>query len=160
MPRLTALLHTHNDALRLGRCLETVYPCDDILIFDHHSDDDSLRIAGAYGAKIIRSNTRLAVLGYEKLVSGWLLCLRPCESLTESLAASLYEWKTRSASSVSETSAYSLHLREETTNGWIDHENPQTRLVPANWRDWHEDLPVHDPSAQIMAGPLFRFAFP
>jgi glycosyltransferase involved in cell wall biosynthesis len=37
MPQLTALIHTHNDELRLGRALESLRPCDELLIFDHGS---------------------------------------------------------------------------------------------------------------------------
>ena len=37
MPPFTALLHTHNDALRLGRALETLFAGSEILIVDHHS---------------------------------------------------------------------------------------------------------------------------
>ena len=37
MPPITALLHTMNDALRLGRTLEMILPCAEILIVDHRS---------------------------------------------------------------------------------------------------------------------------
>jgi glycosyltransferase involved in cell wall biosynthesis len=53
MPPLTALLHTTNDALRLGRALETLLPCAELLIVDHHSTDATLRVARAYGARIL-----------------------------------------------------------------------------------------------------------
>ena len=45
MPSITALLHTENDALRLGRALETLYTCDDILIVDYGSRDATVRVA-------------------------------------------------------------------------------------------------------------------
>ena len=54
MPPITALLHTSNDGLRLGRALETLLPCAEILIVDHHSTDDTLRIVREYGAHILR----------------------------------------------------------------------------------------------------------
>ena len=53
MTSITALLHTHNDALRLGRALETVYACDDILIVDHGSEDSTVRVARDYGARVM-----------------------------------------------------------------------------------------------------------
>src|ERR1700753_3367141 len=92
MTKLTALIHARNDALRLGRCLETMYPCDDIIVVDHGSTDGTVKVALAYGARII---------GYEpskdpardRGTGGWILCLDPREALTEGLAASLFEWK-------------------------------------------------------------------
>ena len=32
MPKFTALLRTHNDALRLGRALQSLRPCDEVLV--------------------------------------------------------------------------------------------------------------------------------
>ena len=53
MPSITALLHTENDALRLGRCLETLYPCDYIHVVDHGSQDGTVPLAREYGARVI-----------------------------------------------------------------------------------------------------------
>ena len=53
MTSITALLHTENDALRVGRVLETLYPCDQILVVDHGSRDASVRIAREYGARVV-----------------------------------------------------------------------------------------------------------
>ena len=47
------MLHTENDALRLGRALETVYACDDILVVDHGSRDATVRVAREYGAHVV-----------------------------------------------------------------------------------------------------------
>src|SRR5579863_8953024 len=93
MPALTALLHTENDALRLGRCLETLYPCDRILIVDHGSRDSTLRIARQYGADIVAAKSGTPAPQYAQAAGGWILALDPRESLTESLAASLFELK-------------------------------------------------------------------
>jgi glycosyltransferase involved in cell wall biosynthesis len=50
MPKLTALLHTHNDALRLGRALQSLRPCDQVLVIDENSEDDTEKVARDYGA--------------------------------------------------------------------------------------------------------------
>jgi glycosyltransferase involved in cell wall biosynthesis len=94
MPSITALLHTFNHALQLGRALETLHPCDEILIVDHHSQDATLRIAHEYGARIVQASSGSTPDQYWRCASfDWILCLEPDESLTEALAASLYEWK-------------------------------------------------------------------
>jgi len=94
MPALTALLHTNNDALRLGRCLETLYPCDHILIVDHHSQDATVRIALEYGAQVTNVSSGTSVDHYaQSAAPGWILALDPRESLTEGLAATLFELK-------------------------------------------------------------------
>jgi len=166
MPALTAILHTHNDALRLGRALETLYACDHIVIVDHDSRDATIRIARQYGARIVSAdaNPSTSAVGTDlDLAYGWLLCLTPHESLTESLASSLFELKLNASVKSADTplsASYAVSLREETPNGWIDHPTPQTRLVPSHWSDWNNDLPIHDPSAITLAGELLRFTLP
>jgi glycosyltransferase involved in cell wall biosynthesis len=173
MASITALLHTHNDALRLGRALETLYACDDILVVDHGSRDDTVRIARQYGAKVVEARPGASPEDYLRTLGrgfgslppasssaskGWILCLDPHESLTEKLAATLFEWKSEALHAAA--SAFSVFLREETAEGWMKHAAAQTRLVPQTWNLWNEGLPVNEPAAVPLEGELLRFIFP
>jgi hypothetical protein len=175
MPKLTALLHTSNDALRVGRALETLYPCDEILIVDHGSHDGTIQVAHEYGVRMIAAEAGvLPDRHLESLREHWILCLDSRESVTESLAASLFEWKLEWKERPPE-SAFSIRVREETATGWIAHPVPQTRLIPGDWKgwrepgwqkmrgatmDWQQMLPAHDSSAPVLEGEILRFAFP
>ncbi len=158
MPGITALVHTHNDALRIGRCLETLYPCDEILIVDHGSEDSTVRVAREYGARITQATSLR-----EQLQCGlgaardWILCLEARESLTENLAASLYEWKVESPQG---QPAFSIFVREETAEGWVGNPTAQTRLVPSLWNQWNGNLPTNQASACTLEGELLRFILP
>ena len=159
MPAITAVLHTHNDALRLGRALETLCPCDEIVIIDHSSNDDTLRVGREYGARIVSASKEFEETGFIHTVAdGWILCLDPRESLTEGLAAALFEWK--SSPPPHSQSCFAMLQREETSAGWIQHPTPQIRLVPAGWNDWQGRLPASRSSALSLDGELLRFAFP
>jgi hypothetical protein len=169
MPSITALLHTENDALRLGRALETLYPCDDILVVDHGSRDGTVRLAREYGARVVSATPGGPPVEYlrsSRATSwsanpGWILCLDPRESLTEKLAASLFEWKSESfPAEASAAPAFSVFLREETAEGWVEVPAAQTRLVPGTWNLWKGEFPLHEPSALALEGELLRFAFP
>ena len=167
MPPITALLHTKNDALRLGRCLETLYPCDQILIVDHASSDGTVHIAREYGAEVVAAAPKASREQFRSATPGWILILDPRESLTEGLAASLFElkaeWKERHSLdgiNPDPTRAFSVLLREETARGWLDISAPQTRLVPHSWNRWNGTFPIHDPSAVTLEGELLRFNFP
>jgi hypothetical protein len=162
MPSITAMLQTENDSLRLGRALETLYACDDILIVDYGSQDATVRVAREYGARVVAGTAGFSsqeYLGYAR--AGWILCLDACESLTEKLAASLYEWKSESlVASSSAASVFSVFLREETAQGWVDVPTAQTRLVPRGWRSWKGKFPLSEPDAVALEGELLRFVFP
>jgi glycosyltransferase involved in cell wall biosynthesis len=162
MLSLTAFLHTRNDALRLGRCLETAYPCDEIVIVDHGSTDATLHVAREYGARIVPARAVSdppSTFDASRLgATEWILCLDPRESLSEALAASLFEWKSNHAKRTASPCA--MFLREEEAHGWVENPIPQTRLVPASWQEWNGQFPVHQQPAATLDGKLLRFRFP
>lgn len=174
MASITAVLHTENDALRLGRALETLYACDDILVIDHGSRDATLRVAREYGAQVVSARPGAAHDGYFSLVRHelekpagagsaiprWILCLDPRESLTEKLSASLFEWKSESQVNDPAAPAFSVFLREETAEGWLEVPAAQTRLVPEAWTAWKGKFPAQEPAALALEGELLRFVFP
>lgn len=156
MPTITALLHTYNDGLRLGRSLEMLFPCDEIVIIDHGSDDGTAAVAREYGARMTAQSERLS---YPSLVRGeWIFSLDPRESITEALAASLFEWKVEAIPA--NVRAFSVYRREETIEGWIQNPVAQTRLVRADWNRWAGKFPEPDASAVALEGELLRFLFP
>ena len=160
MPAITALLHTQNDALRLGRCLETLYLCDHLLVIDHGSRDATVHVAREYGARVTDAVPGTSPAQYFRSNDpGWIFCLDPHESVSESLAASLYEWKAR-ASGAPSAPAFSVFLLEEQKAGWMQIPAAQTRLVPPGWNRWEGVFPSADPSALALEGELLRFAFP
>jgi len=161
MPPITALLHTANDALRLGRALETLHPCSEILIVDHHSADATLRVAREYGARIVLADNSAATNRFLEIARhDWILRLDANESITEALQASLFEWSLLPAAAVAGAPAFSVSGREQVGEDWQDFPAQETRLVPRNWTFWSGRLPGHQPSAIVLEGALLRFAFP
>ena len=167
MASITALLFTQNDALRLGRALETIYACDDIVVVDHGSRDATVRVAREYGARVVDARPGPSPADYVRSSisrapdAGWILCLDPRESVTEKLAASLFEWKSEAGrSNPAAASAFSFFLREETAEGWVEVPFAQTRLVPPTWNLWKGNFPAQEPSAIALEGELLRFVFP
>ena len=165
MPPITALLHTTNDALRLGRALETLLPCAEILIVDHHSADATRRIAREYGARIVMADRPAPADHYLGLAShDWIFCIDPAESITESLQASLFEWSALPSHSLVGSGtgglAFSVFVREQAGERWLHIPQPQTRLIPRGWAQWPGRLPAHEPSATTLEGALLRFALP
>ena len=163
MPPITALLHTANDALRLGRTLELLLPCAEILIVDHGSADATPRIAREYGARMLSADAHSAEHHYLDLARhDWILCIEPGESLSEPLQASLFEWRTLPNHTAigASASAFSMFVREQNGTHWQKGPTPETRLVPRTWTLWRGRLPAPAPSAYTLEGDLLRFALP
>jgi glycosyltransferase involved in cell wall biosynthesis len=165
MPPITALLHTKNDARRLGRALETLLPCAEILIVDHHSTDATLRIARSYGARIVAADAGAAVTHYLDLARcDWIFCIEPGESITEGLQTSLFEWVALPSydhgNSAPVSRAFSVCVRQQIQEKWLDLSALETRLIPRIWNRWRGRVPASEPSSIPLEGELLRFVFP
>jgi len=158
MPRISAILQTHNDALRVGRALETLHPCDEILIIDRDSTDRTVGIARDWGCRICASMVSVADAA-ASAQHDWLLLLDPTESITEGLEATLFEWRIRPLEEVQTIPACSISVRRETASGWSDG-RPETRLIPKTWNRWVGVMPASDPQALLLQGELLRFLTP
>ncbi len=168
MARITALIHTHNDAERIGRTLESLRACDEALVVDHASTDETVKVARQHGATL-----KEAVPGVNFGVYAidahhdWILCLLPTESLSEALEASLFEWREQNGKAEDPAqdkqadgpSAFSSQVREESDEGWKEL-GPQTRLVNRNKVNWTGELPANDPAAIELPGHILRFSKP
>jgi hypothetical protein len=161
MPPFTALLHTANAALTLGRALETLLPCSEILIVDYRSTDATVRIARRYGARVVAVDSRAdAKLYLEEARHNWIFCLDPSESMTESLQASLFEWGSVPAVDEDGMRSFSIFVREQRGVIWENHAVPESRLVPRTWTRWDGRMPAYDPDSTALAGDLIRLNYP
>ena len=153
MPLITALLHTANDARTLGRTLESLRCCDELLLIDHASTDHTLKIAREYGARLESASSEQDS-GAARATHDWILCVLPSEGLSESLEASILEWKHEDPG---DAEAYALALRTETVNGWT-HGSPEVRLVHRHKVRWDGALPPQREDALSLCGDLLRFS--
>ncbi len=156
MPKITALIHAYDDAERIGRLLDSLRPCDEVLVITHGSDATA-KTARDHGAKVkaavpgVSAGAYLVDAQYE-----WLLCVRPNEALSEALEAALFEWKGHDAGA---NVGFSIRIREETVSGWKMCQS-ETRLVNRNRVNWTDELPPHEPHFQLLRGDLLRFRSP
>ena len=169
MPRITALIHTHNDEQRIGRVLDSLRAIDDVLVVDHGSTDGTLKIARHHGVRV-----KEGVPGVNPGVytidahHDWVLCLLPNEAIGEALEASLFEWKEHVEEPLDQAEkderagcneTYAINIREETENGWRN-VAAETRLVNRKQMNWVDVLPPNDAASKELSGELLRFSKP
>jgi len=90
---LSAVIITHNAARQLAGCLESVAFCDEVLVVDSGSTDDTVALAKAHGARIIEQTW----LGYgpqkhfavQQAANDWVLCLDADERISPALRSSI-----------------------------------------------------------------------
>jgi glycosyltransferase involved in cell wall biosynthesis len=154
MPGISAIVHTHNDALRIGRLLESLRACDEVIVFDHGSQDGTVAIARAHGARILDASGVATESAALRAKHPWILALRPDEAVAELLEAELYELR------LEETVTYpsfAIAVVAETQTGW-EKGVAETRLVPRAYSGWVNDLPAQDGGSRTLEGFLLRFS--
>ena len=155
MPKISALLHTHNDALRLGRALESLRPCDEVVVIDDCSQDDTVKIAKEYGATLKSAIPGVTFGAYAMDTSHhWVLCLRPNETLSDDLEASLFQWKNEEPQDG--VACYRVSIREQNGNGWRSCP-PEVRLVNRKLMNWVGEMPSDEQCDMMLSGDLLCF---
>jgi glycosyltransferase involved in cell wall biosynthesis len=88
-PKVSAVIITYNEAANIARTLNQLYWCDEIIIVDSHSSDDTIDICTEYGCTIYSRHftgfgeqKRFAV---DKAKNDWVLCIDADECLTDKL---------------------------------------------------------------------------
>lgn len=96
---LSACIITYNEADRIEACLRSVAFCDELIVVDSHSTDDTRARAAALGARVIerdwpgyRSQKQFAV---DAAAHDWVLCLDADERVTPALRAEIEALRTR-----------------------------------------------------------------
>ncbi len=153
MLRLTALIHTQDDGVGLGRTLESLRPCDEFLVVDHGSRDDTLLVAREYGARILQLADRRDADPLARAQHDWILAVLPTETLSEGLEASLFEWK---LGAHSPDEAFSVETHEEQAGKWVS-AGLSTRLLNRARESWSGTLPPARERSSILEGALLRF---
>src|SRR5512142_864607 len=131
MAKITALIHAHAadaaaDARRLERALNSLRPCSQVVVINHGNAEEIEKVARQHGATVKPGVPGVSPGAYLVDSSNdWILCLKPCEALSEALEASLLDWKDENHK---DAGAFALAICEQ--NGQGLHALPaETRLV-------------------------------
>lgn len=92
-PPLSACIIAMDEEARIGRCLESLAFCDEIVVVDSHSSDRTRELAAAHGARVIERDWPGHVAQKEFAIRAarhdWVLCVDADEWLTPALRAEI-----------------------------------------------------------------------
>ncbi len=152
--KITALIHACDNERSLGRTLDSLRPCDEIIVVDHGSKDETAKVAREHGARVISG-----VLGVDRGAyaqdarNPWVLCLLPQEALGEELEVSLREWMEEEHADGQ--MGFNVTIREQNGAGWKSL-TPEMRLANRKQINWTGDLPPVNPNAPKLTGDILR----
>jgi glycosyltransferase involved in cell wall biosynthesis len=152
--KITALIHTCDNERSLGRTLDSLRPCDEVIVVDHGSKDETVKLAREHGARVI-----VGVAGVDRGAyvqdarNPWVLCLLPQEALGDELEASLSEWMEEEHADGQ--LGFNISIREQNGAGWKPLQ-PEMRLANRKQINWTGDLPPANPNAPKLTGDILR----
>ena len=152
--KISALIHTCDNARSLGRALDSLRQCDECIVVDHGSRDETVKIAKEHGAKVINAVPGVSRGAYaQNTKNPWVLCLLPHEAIAEDLEASLLEW-TQTEHDMNQM-GFNMGVHEQNGAGWKPQE-PEMRLANRKQINWTGDLPPANPKLPSLAGFILR----
>jgi len=119
---VSALVLTHNEERNIGKCLRSLQWCDDIVVLDSFSDDQTVEIAKSFGARIYQRgfdnyasqrNHALKEIPYQ---NEWLLMVDADETVPDDLAR---EISRVTAQADDDISLFYLRFRAYLFGRWI-----------------------------------------
>ncbi|HEV7553573.1 MAG TPA: glycosyltransferase [Candidatus Angelobacter sp.] len=152
--KISALIHTCDNARSLGRALDSLRQCDECIVVDHGSRDETVKVAKEHGANVINAVPGVSNGAYaQNARNQWILCLLPHEVIAEDLEASLLEWT--DAEQDPNQIGFNMAIREQNGAGWkpLDAE---MRLANRKQINWIGDLPPSNPQLPSLAGDILR----
>lgn len=137
-----------NEAERIGRCLETLSFCDEVVVIDSGSTDGTLDIVRASGAKLIErpfvSWNDQKDFGRSQCAGDWVLNIDADEEVTAELRDEITRTLTSAPDSIA---AYRMPFRNHLRDAWIKscgfYPDRHVRLVRRERAHWDTNA-VHD----------------
>jgi len=144
--KVSAAIITHDHGHLLDRCLESLKFCDEVVVLDQHSTDDSAAVCARHGARL--EQTEWLGFGPTKAKAAtmcrnrWVLSVDTDEVVTRELAAAIVALPDEPV-----PAAYTVNRISRFLGRWIQHcgWHPEhvTRLFDRE-RAGFDDKPVHE----------------
>jgi len=167
-PPLSACIITFNEADRIEACVRALAFCEEIVVVDSHSTDDTRERARALGARVIerdwpgyRSQKSFAV---EAAQHDWVLCVDADERVSEALKEEILAARSSGFGGVA---GFSIPRMTDYFGRFLRHGNAYPdRLVRlfdrrrGGWagREIHENTRIAGPVRRLH-GPLLHFSY-
>ena len=154
MPRVTGLIHITNNDSHLGRALESMRQCDEVLVINHGAKEEIVKLARDHGARVINGVNGVDHGAYaQDAHHDWIFCLQADEAVAEELEASLLEWK--QSENVKDQLGYNIGIRAQNGTRW-ESLPAELRLANRSKINWTSDCPPLAPNAPSLPGYILR----
>jgi glycosyltransferase involved in cell wall biosynthesis len=145
--KISAAIITLNEQQNVARAIESLRCCEEIVVVDCGSTDNTVEIARKLGARVVESEW-LGFAGQKNFAASqashdWILSIDADEALSEALEAEIWQLKKNGP----KCDAYTMPRLAQYLGRWILHSgwypDRKIRLYDRNRARWHGDF-VHE----------------
>jgi glycosyltransferase involved in cell wall biosynthesis len=166
--KISGVVITFNEEARIRRCIESLMGiCDEVLVIDSHSTDQTVAIALELGARVVQrpfpGHIEQKNFGKNQATHDWVLSLDADEEISEALRRSILLIKEQGP----ECAGYTFNRLNNYCGQWIRHGNwyPDKKLRLwkrdlGNWkgRNPHDKLELSEGSPCHLSGDLLHYS--
>lgn len=158
---MTAIIIAKNEAEMIVNCIDTLTWCDEVLVVDSASSDDTAKLAENAGARVIsyyhRSMAKSRNEAMKKIKTDWVIYVDADERLTPILAKEIMVQIETSTASALRMPRQNIHYGKIMSyGGW--NEDYVTRVFKrAAFQEWYGDIhesPRYEGETITLASPL------
>lgn len=147
MVRISGLVVCKDEADRIDACLASLSFCDEIVVVDSGSTDDTVAIAERHGARVIQRPWKNAndqkEFGRQQAKGEWLVNLDADETVSPELREEILAIAERGGDDV-----YFAPFKNYFRTAWVRrcgyYPDPHVRFIRRERARWDLDTPVHD----------------
>lgn len=170
--RVSACVIACDEADRIERCLAAVAFCDEVLVLDSGSRDDTVERARRMGARVVETDwpgwVRQKQRAVDAAAHDWVLCIDADEVVDAELRSALVAVRDRGEPPAGRARAFAVRRRVRFLDRWIRHGGwyPEWRVRlfdrrAARWagQDPHDRVEVEGPVERVAQGHLEHHTF-
>jgi glycosyltransferase involved in cell wall biosynthesis len=162
-PTITAIIITRNEELMIANCIETLRWCQEILVIDSDSSDQTADIARRLGAKVVSTQSESFAerrnLGLEHVHTDWLFYIDADKRVTPQLAKEILVQIETTSSHALEMHRQNMMYGKYFLNGGWGNEYVQRifrKTALAGWKGDIHESPIYEGEYVRLHSSLFH----
>lgn len=162
---VTAVIIAKNEAEMIANCIETVRWCQEVLVVNNGSDDDTAQIAEAAGARVVAIKTdsfaQLRTQALKYIKTNWVFYLDADERVTPTLAREMQVHIETGSGQALELNRQNIYYGTEFQHGGWQPDYVTRVFEVSSLKEWQGDIhesPVYQGTASTLHTPLVHLS--
>lgn len=143
-PNITAIIVAKDEAKMIVNCINTLWWCDEILVVDCASNDDTAKLAETAGARVVsfshKSMAKTRNEALKRVKTQWMFYVDADERVTPTLAKEIMVWLETSTAAALKIPRQNVHYGKIMQHGGWEQDYVTRVFNKAHFQNWFGDI--------------------